>query len=1579
MRRAVTLFMLLGGITLIAAGVLLLELRDPAVQTKVVQNISSWVARKTQAQIELTSAEIRIFRSVQLHNVLVRDESGDTLLYAKHLKASLNLLRAAVGGIRLHSLELTQGIIKLKREQENGPWNFDFIIKALSKPKATEKKPARLQLKELALQQLRFHMEDVPNHTRLDFFLPRLDLAVEHMDLNQPLFAIRHLVLDQPKLHVIKTTGEADPIIPDTGIIHLNTTPLRLRMHRLELINAMFRYDDDDAQPRSDRFDGLHQSYQQLNLRILNGAFLQDRIEAYIDQLQFREKSGLQVRSLRGQALVTPQQAALHGFELLTPYSRISDSLTFSYKNFHAFYDFTENVVLTARLNNTSVGLPDLARFGFPLPLATQPIEISGTFSGPVANFDVYDLRLRAGRLSRFEGHASFNGLPRWEQTFIALRAEKLITDAADLQRITGNEQLGQRLQQAGTLFFQGSFLGFPNDFVAYGTFQTHLGTLRSDLNMKLAGAAQRPTYSGTLSTEGFDLGKLLNRSDLLGTITLNMQVNGSGLDLSTVEAHLNGRIDQLRLNNYDYSGIRVDGLLRQQQFDGQLAVNDPNLQLTFAGLINLSDTLPAYRFSAQLQHANLDRLGLAKQPLSMGMQVAMDLRGRSLDDLSGSLQAFALQGWRKDQAVQLDSLHVVMSTGGQHAYRHLSVRSSVFQANINGRFAPTRLIPELLRVLHHHVPLVPLPSTAGLSQDFTFELNTGYISPILNFFVPSIVGFDHAALTGRFLSDDHMLSLSGSIPQLQFGSMHLGAITVHSKSVADSLVVYVGSNSWRIGDTLRIAKPGITLRLSQGGGLLVFSAHSHDYKSLLQQPVAVNTDSEQLVMRLLPGIMRINGIEWQVSSGNSIRYHDQRLWFNDFVLTSGFRLLQIQNINPRVRATNIRLQFHQIPLEDFPQLTRIGQWHFSGNMSGSAEVFNVFHQPRVNASLNISSFGINQATIRQASIHVVYVPEVDALELNAVFSDEHYDIAISGNYFPKRTKRQLDIDLRIEKANMALAEALFFRDLISGTSGVTSGRLRMTGTLQQPQLTGRLEITAFRTTVNYLKTTYTSPAFTLRFRDSAIELGQILLYDRFGDSALITGQIPHRHLDDWQLQVRLQTARFLLLQTTAADDSLFYGTAVASGMLTFRGPATAPEIVADMRTERGTRISIPIYSSSSVATHSFVEFRNPKAPRTTLPASSAPIQSLSMAFNVEVTPDAQFRLIFDEKTGDIIEASGTGNLRMEVVLPEVFNMYGRLQIEQGQYLFTQYNFFNKYFTIDPGGTIEWNGDPYEARLNISAVYSTRTSLDALLTDVAVVTEQDRRELRQRQAVDLYLMLSGPLSAPEVRFDIRLPEASGASNTANLILMRIRQDENELNKQVFGILVLGHFLPPSPDASSSGLGTEVNNNLSEFLFNQLSYLASSIRSDVDLNVSYQTYEANINPSDPADLVRRNELQVALTKRFFDDRLALDVGGNFDFGGTGVEQPPTGIAGDFMVDYKITPDGRLRARVFSKSDYDAIDERVKTRNGIGIRLSRDFNTVSELFRKKEEPLTVQPEPANPRRLGANRRSGRSTRH
>ena len=91
--------------------------------------------------------------------------------------------------------------------------------------------------------------------------------------------------------------------------------------------------------------------------------------------------------------------------------------------------------------------------------------------------------------------------------------------------------------------------------------------------------------------------------------------------------------------------------------------------------------------------------------------------------------------------------------------------------------------------------------------------------------------------------------------------------------------------------------------------------------------------------------------------------------------------------------------------------------------------------------------------------------------------------------------------------------------------------------------------------------------------------------------------------------------------------------------------------------------------------------------------------------------------LIFDDLVGDAMKSTGEGHIQLNIDQNYDVSMYGNYVINKGEYVFALKEFINKKFTLNKGGKITWLGDPYNAKIDLSAIYSLRTSLSNLVPE----------------------------------------------------------------------------------------------------------------------------------------------------------------------------------------------------------------------------------------------------------------------
>jgi hypothetical protein len=397
----------------------------------------------------------------------------------------------------------------------------------------------------------------------------------------------------------------------------------------------------------------------------------------------------------------------------------------------------------------------------------------------------------------------------------------------------------------------------------------------------------------------------------------------------------------------------------------------------------------------------------------------------------------------------------------------------------------------------------------------------------------------------------------------------------------------------------------------------------------------------------------------------------------------------------------------------------------------------------------------------------------------------------------------------------------------------------------------------------------------------------------------------------------------------------------------------------------------LPMTSTASTQPQSrFLVFPQDESqtPQTGPDGNPLELRGLNMEFDLEITPQASMEVIFDKAWGDVLQ--GTGNSQLKVIMTREgrFDMYGQFSVVSGQYLFTLMNLgLNKPFLAEPGGTITWNGDPYDASININAVYDgLNTSVYSFIQEYLAAASPGAQDLaRNGTNVQLKMNLTGRLLQPDIAFDIKFPSLdSELRNFTENKMRSIRQDANELNRQVFGLLILGQFLPSGYTIQAGDVGI---NTLSEMLSNQLSiyltefvsefFTGSSVIKGIDLDISYNRYSAGSgsDPTNPSAAYTTSELQGRLNV-IVNDRFTIRMGGNFDVGGGSqlYTNNSSFLSGDFQVEYVISKDRRLKIKVYNSTEPDFAGGR-RNKYGVGLSFRKEFDSIQELleFRKKKQ--------------------------
>ena len=530
---------------------------------------------------------------------------------------------------------------------------------------------------------------------------------------------------------------------------------------------------------------------------------------------------------------------------------------------------------------------------------------------------------------------------------------------------------------------------------------------------------------------------------------------------------------------------------------------------------------------------------------------------------------------------------------------------------------------------------------------------------------------------------------------------------------------------------------------------------------------------------------------------------------------------------------------------------------------------------------------------------------------------------------------------MQTEGVKMNLLDPLL-SGVITNTEGVAAVDLTISGERRNAELQGEIVVDSLATTIDYTRCRYSAPKATINVLNNRLHTTNVPIYDERGGTGTMSLDVSLAHLSNIEYNIGLHVNNMQVLDTTERDNPMFYGNIFATGTGSVRGDKAGVKMDFVARSDDNSKFYMPLTDDSEISSADFVTFATKDSDTTSYLvrkkmmfenrrkriSSGGDAMDITMA--LDVRPNAEVQLVIDPTVGDIIKATGEGQLNLRVnPQANIFEMYGDYTIEKGSYLFTLQNVINKWFDIEPGSTIQWTGEPLDALLNIDAIYKLKASLQPLLE--GSITESNRST--RAVPVECLIHLTDRLTQPTVTFDIVVPSAD--SEVQSLIASALATPESK-SQQFLYLIIANSFISESNNAMSSSLGASATAATGfEMLSNQFSNWLSN--DDYKIVLRYR----------PRTEQMSDEVDFGFSKGLIDNRLLIEVEGNYIVDKTQVVNATSNFTGEAYLTWLIDRAGTLRLKGFTHT-IDRFDENQGLQEtGIGIYFKEDFNNAKDL--------------------------------
>ena len=1297
--------------------------------------------------------------------------------------------------------------------------------------------------------------------------------------------------------------------------------PLDLHIGSLIIRRGAIAYNQRDVAPRSGVFSPQHIRVSELSSHILLNHVTDNSIDLLLKKLSFKDKSGFKLQSLHFKLQADRQKATLKEFRLLMPRSElVLDDLKATYR-FEGKRFIPESLRFKGGIQQSKITFADVASLVPALRHFDDAVFVSSRFSGTAKSISVPSLNLRTGsgsfNLQARGSYSHASSHPAWNADIANLNLSPAGVEFL-AENLGSKVKIPKEIQRLGTIHLTGKAKGYEKVLSAKGNIETDAG------NISLQAVKNDDHIKASVDTRGVNLGRILDNRKL-GTVEARIDAHGTMKHIFA-----KGNIARFDYGNYDFHNIDIDGDYDMKTLRGTASIADPNVNLSVKGDYQLGSRL--YALDAAINHL---------RPTVLGMKM-------------------------HDPSYSLDNISISANNKGKEG--HLDIEAPFVSLYARGQYDLTTIYGSIMRLVADKLPTIPGISKHAAKgyNDFTLQANITSAEVLQRMFGLPLSLSLPVHINGNISDAEKNVNLYINAPNFSWDGSAFHDANIELNTIGDSLKMEA-----RISQGLPYEKaPVYRLRAAVADNNLSTLLYYANQSSKLPITGKIDTRTQFFTsdngatgvhVTVNPSEIMLGEKKWLLNPADII-YRKNELTVDMLNFSHGDQHIIINGKATPLATDSIVADLKDVDVAYILNLVNFHSVDFAGKASGKAVVKSIFQTPEAYANLDVKDFVFENGPLGTLHAKAAYDNQEGQINIDATAEDgpEHLTV-INGYVSPKRNY----IDLGIEAHNTSLKfMENFCGSFLNNVEAWCKGKLNVVGDLKNINLVGDV-VAHGRMHMKQLGTDYTFNHLRAHAIPDDIQFEGDSIYDshyngKHSHFALIRGGIHHKHLTRLSYDLDIDANNFLGFDTHEFGDDTFYGTVFATGTVGIHGKSGETIIDIDATPEPHSIFVYNVASPDAISAGSFIHWNDatpyiyrpysPDSDKDKKKDSSSDFSSdMRINFLVNTNPNLTLKLMMDEQTGDYITLNGNGVIRANYYNKGGLDMFGNYVVDHGQYKLTIQNIIKKDFDFQPGGTIAFGGDPYNAPLNLQAKYTVN---GVPLSDLSIGRSFSSNNIR----VDCLMDITGTPGAPKVDFSMDLPTVN---SDAKQMIYSVINSQEEMNQQVLYLLGIGRFYTQtknnqtSEDASQqSQTSLAMQSLLSGTISQQINNVLSSF-----VNSSNWNFGANISTGNEG--FNNAEYEGILSGRLLNNRLLF----NGQFGYRDNANATQSFIGDFDLRYLIFPNGNLSIHVYNQTN-----DRYFTRNslntqGVGLIMKKDFFNLRDLLGIKKKSKDKEKEDKN----------------
>lgn len=1514
--------------------ILIALIHIPAIQRQITHKLSDYLSSKTKARIAIQNIKFSISGKVAIENLQVWDPDNNKIFSARKIEVASGILSLVNGDLVFDEIHL-EGITGKLIEREDG-LNIQFIMDAFqsNEEQTAESGGTKLLFTKILLEDIGFQFTSTVSGLTLAMNLGKFMSQEAEFSMDPDMIRVDAIYLQHTAVNVLSAqqtdtvSNSADSInnkyfIPDFG------TGFIFDIKSIVLEDNDFSFHTNQV-ANTPKFDPGHLALKNININVSDILIREDTLAAVLQSLSVK-LPGFTVTDVGAAVKLNRNRLALTRLHFASGTNELHADLKAGYDLKSAAADNLDAEIAA----HATINPGDLAYF----------------FSDSVMNyFNGWGTSEAAFEGSYMQGKGEIKML-NLKTANSQLQAEGTLYEVMDIEKLSWKDVLvrisvGPDFSKvfspfAGTvkippdLTVQAKSTGSLKKVMLDGKIVSDWGDITA--SGMVAKQVNNVNIDVSVTGERVALGKYL---DLPWLGHVDLSVDAKGIIGHDQDAEIKGLISSIEVQGQPIHDIAFQSRLEKANATAIISIEDPkyrlktNSEISFAGPLIITNSL-------ELDSFNLGRL--LKQDSTL--LISGDLKSKIKTDKS-SMEG-SIEG--KDMVLQNDSTKylldsLVFNAIVSPAKSGLEYYTDYAKANLDANF-DVRDFPGIIKnwsknIINNsdnsHHP------TGNRALNFNFQLKNA--SPFLLLGI-NIDDFSSIDINGAFDEQKQKAVLRVSSGKFKGYGVALDTLSTNLTALQDSVTANMNVknlyyNTTRLGNL----DAGMFTTGDTTVSNLLLSRDSIAFLDLRARILRGNNG-----IYIYPDKLLALEKDFLIDPKNPLYIKNGKMVLDSFMISRDDMQISLSGDSNAFNAGFKNLNFTSLNSLISPDSAVINNGRFSGMVSYVRDY-------RLELNANIDSLSLYNSD--PLSIAVTAKREENRLLYKFLLTNPSNKIDINGVYF--LDNKEVDASLLLDVNDPKLFSVLY-AGVFDDISGSIKGEAKVSGSIEKPVIKGYIKFPDAGFVTSKPKLNFYLKDDVITFDNSGLLFDNFKIYDREQNLLTISGNLSTKDYKSFAYDLNINTDNYALIDNPDSVKGPLKGQVIIGCDVALKGDEKDTYIKSKITIKDSTDFTFVMSDDDNalLKTEGIVDFIDPgQLDSAGLEASVnyydsliASLPDFNLNSTITIEDNATIRIITDEQSGDFFESTGGAKLELGYDRTGNARLAGTYTISKGVYRLSFYNLVKKSFNIVKGSSISWSGSPEDGEMDIKAAHTVASNSIGLFGDE--IGENEKSVYKRSLDYEVGIIIKGTLEKPVVSFSLDLPKKEKANYPAlanKLDRLKLPEFQSELNKQVFGLLVLGGFLPETSgsDIDQTAVATTaLYNSVNSLLASQLNRFASQYIKRVNVEVGLQSYSDYSTPGGQT----QTAMDFRVSKSVMNDRLSFEIGGEVDINSdqSGANTGNKSYRGDIAIIYDLTGKGNKQLKLFNNETYDIIYQEIRN-TGISLIFLREFDKN----KKGEEP-------------------------